>query len=200
MSEQINFQAYLASLPEVITARLPYGTIFTSDKLLYQITEAGTQGFRKARQWRGGEETEVALVPNSYLANFLPLVERGKLLPIFPGRDDLLEHEAHVVYLFSEEKTALDAAYLDSALVQSGDVYVRNHGRDPAFAISDGRRLYRLYYYSRSSSGGSTLNQLVQTIQFRMYNKGPMYWRLLPSWPPMTSGYADETLPNLRPV
>ncbi|MFC1959421.1 hypothetical protein ACFLYO_01805 [Chloroflexota bacterium] len=200
MSESTSLQSYLTSLPEVKTSRLPHGIIFTANKRLYQVLEAGTGGFRKARQWRHGEETDVALVADSYLTNFLTLIEWGRLLPVYPSRLDLLDRDDYISYLFTEEQTALDAAYLDAALVQSGDVYVRNHDRQPAFAITDGIHIFRIYYYDRSS-GRSSLQSIsaAKTIQFRLAMKGPMYWRLLPSWP-KDSLWSGETIPHVPPV
>jgi hypothetical protein len=202
VSEQIDLQAYIATLPEVDTARLPRGTIFTANDLLYQVTEAGAGGFRKARQWRGGEQTEVALVPGTFLTKFLPLVARGRLLPVFPTRRDLAGDGQLIYYLFPNERQALDAAYLDVALVQSGDVYVRNYGREPAFAATDGIQTFRVYYYSRTVHGHPTQitsDATSRTIQFCPYVRGPMHWRLLPSWPDILSS-SEPTRPNIRAV
>ena len=199
MSEKINLQAYLASLPEVETARLRYGTLFTANGRIYQVVEVRAGGFHKAREWRGDEKTEVALVPGSFLANFLPVVARGRLLPVYPTRMDLTEDGEPIYYLFPGEQQALDAAYLDVALVQSKDAYIRNHGREPAFAATDGNHILRLYYYSRSVRGYSFQIEEdfhKQTIQFRLCRFGPMYWRLLPSWQEPLPGTADETLPR----
>lgn len=201
MSEQINLQAFLASLPEVETARLPQGTLFTSQQVIYQVIETRAGGFHKARQWRCGEETDAALVPGSFLANFLPLIARAKLLPIFPTRTDLLHNHEPLNYLFIDESQALDAAYLDVALIQSGDAYIRNHEREPAFAATDGVHVYRLYYYSRSVSGRITFDGFAKakTLQFVPCSRGPMYWRLLTTWrdgPSLT----DETIPSFRPI
>jgi hypothetical protein len=200
MSEQIDLQAFLVSLPEVDTSRLPVGTLFTADQLIYRVTETGAGGFHKARQWRKGEETDVALVPGSFLAGFLPLVARGRLLPVFPSRSDLLHNNESLHYLFQDEAQALDAAYLDVALVQSGDAYVRNHYREPGFAATDGVHVYRVYYYSRSVSGRATFDDFAKakTIQFVPYSRGPMYWRLLPTWRDMSAS-TDETVPTVRP-
>ncbi len=200
---QTTLQAYLASLPEVETSRLLVGTLFTAHGLLYQVIEAGATGFRKARQWRQDEDSDVALVPDSYLANFLPVVARGRLLPIYPTRQDLLDKRESTCYLFIDEQVALDAAYLDNALVKGGGTYVRNHGLEPAFAITDGIHVFRLYYYDRSGAGKSALTSAAagRTLQFRFFYRGPMYWRLLPSWPrsaPFSDG--DETLPHTPPV
>lgn len=199
MSEQISLGSYLASLPEVKTERLPDGTIFTANNMLYQVLSTGTGRFRKARQWRCGEETDVALVADSYLTNFLALIEKGRLLPIYPLRSDLLEQSDYASYLFTEEQTALDAAYLDAALVQSGDVYVRNHDREPAFSVTDGIHAFRLYYYERSTGRSSQQAVLARTIQFKLAVKGPMYWQLLPSWP-KNSFWSGETIPHVPPV
>lgn len=202
MSEQLELQTFIASLPEVETLRLPRGVIFTANRLLYQVVETGAEGFHKARQWRCGEETDVALVPGSYLARFLPLVERGRLLPIFPTRLDLTDRGDPIVFLFPDERMALDAAYLDVALVKSGDAYVRNHGREPAFAATDGVHVFRVYYYSRTVHGRATqisTTPTEKTLQFRYYTRGPMHWRLLPTWRDATP-WLDETIPNFPAV
>ncbi len=200
MSQQINLQAFLASLPEVETARLPQGTLFTSKQRIYQVIETRAGGFHKARQWRTSEETDTALVPGSFMANFLPLIARARLLPIFPTRTDLLYNNEPLYYLFLDESQALDAAYLDVALVQSGDAYIRNHDREPAFAATDGVHVYRLYYYSRSISGRSTFDSFAKakTLQFVPCSRGPMYWRLLTTWRDGAT-FADDTIPTARP-
>lgn len=187
---------FLASLPEIKTARLPQGTLFYANEVIYQVIEARGGGLHKARQWRSDESTDVALVPGSYFANFLPVVERGHLLPVFPARTDMLHNGDAQVFLFPDEQQALDAAYLDVALVQSGGAYVRNHGREPGFAATDGVHVYRVYYYSRSVQGHSTLGDFAKqkTLQFIPYYRGPNYWRLLPSW--RAPYISDDTIPN----
>lgn len=200
MPEPMDLKTYLASLPEVETARLPPGTLFTANGLIYQVVEIGAGGFHKARQWRGNDNTTVALVPGSFLATILPVLDRGRLLPVFPNRAALTDHGETVYYLFPDERQALDAAYLDAALVQSGDAYVRNHGRDPAFALTDGARVFRVYYYSRSFHGHAVDplgSARAKTITLRLCSRGPMYWRLLPSWREPYP-WLDDTLPNLR--
>ena len=199
MSEQIALQAYLASLPEVETARLPIYTLFAANQRIYQVVEIGAGGFHKGREWRKGEDTDIALVSGSLLANFLPVVLRGRLLPIYPSREDLLERSEPLSYLFPDERQALDVAYLDAALVRSGDVYVRNHGRKPAFALTDGVRVFRTYYYSRSIYGHAIADSDIataKTIQFRPFARGPMYWRMLSSWPQATFWGDEDTLPH----
>lgn len=200
MPLDIDSQAYVLTLPLVQTSRLPVGTMFWAKEKLYQVIETGAKGFHKARQWRQGEETEAALVPGSYLANFLPVIDRGRLLPIYPNRQELLEQGQAVHYLFANERLALDAAYLDVALVQGGGVYVRNHGREPAFAATDGAHIFRLYYYSRSVRGNLVdAGAARQTLQFRMSVHGPEYWRLLDSWDE-TAFWSDDTIQRMPPV
>ena len=199
MSEKITLQAYLASLPEVETARLPMYTLFAANQRIYQVVEIGAGGFHKGREWRKGEDTDIALISGSLLANFLPVVLRGRLLPIYPSREDLLDRGEPISFLFPDERQALDVAYLDAALVRSGDVYVRNHGRKPAFALTDGVRVFRTYYYSRSNSGQSIVDRdtaTAKTIQFKPFTRGPMYWRLLGSWPQTPFWGDDDTLPH----
>lgn len=199
MSDAQILQVFLNSLPEVETGRLPLWTMFTANLRIYQVTEVRAGGFHKAREWRKGEETEVALIPGTFLANFLPVVARGRLLPIYPDRNALLEQGEWVSYLFSDERKALDAAYLDSSLVRSGDVYVRNHGRRPAFALTDGVHVFRTYYYSRTTDGQPVIDDdaaMAKTVQFRPCNRGPVYWRLLPSWQSSPGGSDDDTAPR----
>jgi hypothetical protein len=200
MSPQNQLQAFIQTLPEVETARLPVGTLFTTQGRIYQVIEARPGGFHKARQWRSHEDTDVVLVAGSFLTNFLPLVTRGHLLPIYPTRDHLLERGEVMTYLFPEEKQALDAAYLDTALVKSGDVYVRNHGRKPGFAITDGARLFRTYFYSRAVHNTTVDEDITTatTIQFRPCTRGPLYWRLLPTWQDIWPS-GEDTLP-MQPI
>src|SRR5262249_26384388 len=104
---------YLSTLPEVETARLPRGTLFVADGLIYQVTDTSGGGFLKARQWRKGESTEVALVPNSFPAKYLPVVKRGRLLPVYRSRSELAGENGPLCFVFPTEMFALDAAYLD---------------------------------------------------------------------------------------
>jgi hypothetical protein len=83
MGKTVNAEAYLAGLPEVETTRLPRGALFVANGLIYQVVEAGKGGFAKARQWRRDESTDVALIPGSILTKTLPLVRRGRILPVY---------------------------------------------------------------------------------------------------------------------
>jgi hypothetical protein len=209
---------YIASLPEVDTSRLPQGTLFLAQNRIYQVIETGSGGFHKARQWRKTEETDVALIPGSFPSRYLPLIKQGKLLPVYRSRLELTEGDQATCYVFPAENLALDAAYLDVALIQSPGAYVRNHSNDPAFAVTDGVHVFRLYYYRQSHNGAKTdLSSLqVRPLPFmpRLYSDGPAYWRLLPSWteiiPPLdvtqpmkpirNTLHDDDTLPDLPPI
>lgn len=187
-------EAYLASLPEVDTARLPRGTLFIANGLIYQVIEAGTAEFAKARQWRRDESTDVALVPGSFLTKYLPVIRSGRLLPVYRSRLELTDNGQTRCFIFPTETLALDAAYLDVALIMSAGAYVRNHNREPGFAVTDGVHIFRLYYYMRSIHGRPT-TILGNTIEhprcdLRPHLEGALYWRLLPSW--------DENLPPAK--
>jgi hypothetical protein len=192
---------YIASLPEIDTARLPKGTLFWSEGRIYQVTETGTGGFHKAREWRKGEETDVALIRGSFPSRHLPLIARGRVLPVYRSRIDLTHDNRPTCYVFPVENLALDAAYLDVALVQSSGAYVRNQGNDPAFDVTDGVHVFRMYYYRRSMHNRPTnLSSLMKRpLPFtpQNYTQGPAYWRLLPSW---TESTPSEITQPMRPV
>jgi hypothetical protein len=177
---------YIATLPEVETSRLPQGALFYAQNRLYQVIETGNGGYHKARAWRCAEDTDVALIPGSFLSKYLPLVKQGKMLPVYRTRTELIEKDQASCFVFPTEHLALDAAYLDVALIQSPGAYVRNQGHDPAFAVTDGVHVFRLYYYRVSARGRKTdLSGLaVRPLAFNPhdYTEGPGYWRLLPSW------------------
>jgi len=185
-----NAAAYLATLPEVETYRLPKGTLFAANNLIYQVIETGS--FAKARQWRRDESTDVALVPNSFPARYLPLIRTGRLLPVYRSRTELTENGGTRCFVFPTENLALDSAYFDVALIMSAGAYVRNHNHEPAFAATDGVHVFRLYYYLRSSYGKPTIiksNQIdYPRCDLRPHTEGPGYWRLLSGW--------QETLPS----
>jgi hypothetical protein len=179
-------EAYVASLPEVETARLSRGALFVADGRIYQVIETGTGGFAKARQWRRDESTDVALVAGSFLTKYLPLVRVGRLLPVYRSRTELTEDGQTCYFVFPTETFALDAAYLDVALIMSAGAYVRNHNHEPAFAVTDGVHIFRLYYYLRSVRGRPTTiaSHGIEHphCQLRPHTEGPAYWRVLPSW------------------
>jgi hypothetical protein len=178
--------AYIISLPEVDTARLPRGTLFVANGLVYQVTETGAGGFSKARQWRRDESTDVALIPGSFLTKYMPLVRTGRLLPVYRSRTELTNDGQTRCFVFPTESLALDSAYLDVALIMSAGAYVRNHNHEPAFAVTDGVHVFRLYYYVRSVHGRATTiaNGTVEypRCDLRPHTEGPAYWRVLPSW------------------
>jgi len=189
---------YVASLPEVDTARLPRGTLFLAQGKIYQVIETGAGGFHKAREWRQSENTDVALIPDSFPSKFLPLIRRGRVLPVYRSRLELTDNTQPACFVFPTEALALDAAYLDLALVQSSGAFVRNQGHEPAFAITDGVHMFRLYFYRQSLHGRKTdlLSLVGQPPRFtpRGHTDGPRYWRLLPLWTEET-GNLDETQP-----
>ena len=193
---------YIAGLPEVETARLPKGTLFYAQERIYQVIESSGSSYHKAREWRQTETTDVALIPGSFPSRFLPLVQRGKLLPVYRTRLDLTHDDQPTCFVFPTETLALDAAYLDVALIRSPGAYVRNQGNDPSFAATDGVHVFRLYYYRQSSQGGKTdLSSLrVRPLPFipRPHTEGPGYWRLLSSWTEMILDL-DVTQP-MRPI
>lgn len=211
--------AYIAGLPEVETSRLPQGALFLAQGRIYQVIEVGAGGFHKAREWRKTETTDVALIPGSFPSKFLPVVRRGRLLPVYRTRQELTDNDQPACFVFPTEALARDAAHLDVDLVQSPGAYVRIHGEEPAFAVTDGVRIFRLYYYRQSDSGNKTdLSRLAQRpLPFmpKAHTDGPGYWRLLPSWtenapnldvtqpmkavrtPPVNM---DETLPHIPPI
>lgn len=177
---------YLESLPEVDTVRLPQGALFWANGRLYQVVETGTGGYHKAREWRRPEQTEVALVPGSLLSRHLPLVQRGRVLPQYRSRRELMHDEHATCFIFPTEALALDAASLDVALIISASAYVRAHAHEPAFVATDGAHIYRYYYYRQSVGGHATdLSSLqARPLPFkpRPHTAGPLYWRLLPRW------------------
>jgi hypothetical protein len=179
-------EAYLASLPEIDTARLPRGTLFIANGLIYQVIETGTAEFSKARQWRRDESTDVALVPGSFLTKYLPVIRSGRVLPVYRSRLELTDNGQTRCFIFPTETLALDAAYLDVGLIMSAGAYVRNHNREPGFAVTDGVHIFRLYFYMRSIHGRPTtiLSNTIEypRCQLRPHVEGALYWRLLPSW------------------
>lgn len=181
--------AYLDSLPDVDTSRLLQNTLFWAQNRIYQVIETGAGGFHKAREWRKTESTDVALIPGSFPAKHLPLVKRGRVLPVYHSRLDLTDGDQPTCFVFPTETLALDAAYLDVALIQSAGAYVRNQGHDPAFAVTDGVHVFRLYYYRVSLHGRkadlSSLQVRPLPFQPRPHIDGPAHWRLLPSWTEM---------------
>src|SRR5664279_1943170 len=182
--------SYLASLPEVETVRLPIHTLFFANGLIYEVIEVSTTGYSKARQWRRDESTDVALAANSFLTKRLPLVKIGRILPVYRRRTELLQDGKPDGllrgFIFPTETLAKDAAYLDVALIISAGAYVRNHHQEPAFAVTDGAQIFRLYYFLRSLHDHDTYfaGNFVEDphCELRPHTEGPMYWRLLPSW------------------
>jgi len=194
---------YIATLPEVETSRLPKGTLFLAQGHIYEVIETGSGGYHKARIWRQTETTDVALIPGSLPSKFLPLIQRGKLLPVYRSRLELTRNDRATCYVFPTETLALDAAYLDVALIQSAGAYVRNHGTNPAFAVTDGVNVFRLYYYRQSAQNRKTdLSSLqVRPLPFtpRLHTEGPRYWRLLPSWTENSTMSSDVTQ-QMKPI
>lgn len=206
--------AYIASLPEVDTSRLPRGTLFLAQGKIYQVIETGAGGFHKAREWRQGEATDVALIQHSFPSKHLPLVARGRLLPVYRSRIELTQDGQPTCFVFPVESLALDAAYLDVALIHSSGAYVRNQGHEPAFAVTDGVHMFRLYYYRQSAHGRLTnlsrLRERPLPFTPRPHTEGPDYWCILPTWTEVTTAldmtqqsmpavdlslYSEETVP-----
>jgi hypothetical protein len=185
---------YLAGLPDVETSRLPKGTLFHAQGRLYEVIETGNSGYHRAREWRRGEETDVALIPGSFWSKYLTVVRRGRLLPVYRTRLELTHDDQPTCYVFPVESLALDAAYLDVSLIQNPGAYVRNQGNEAAFAVTDGVHVFRLYYYRQSTRGRKTdLTSLqARPLAFtpRPHTDGPGYWHLLPSW--------TELIPDLN--
>lgn len=197
--------AYLAGLPEVRTQRLPKGALFWADGHLYEVSDAGTRGYEKARIWRHAGHNEVALVPGSLLSRYLPVVPLGRVLPVYRSPYDLLENNACSCFVFPTETLALDAAYLDLALIQRSGAYVRQQEYTPAFALTDGIHLFRLYYFRQSAHGRvtdlSSLRDRSTGLRPRHHTEGPDYWRLLPSWAEHTNEFdrTQQSMPAVSP-
>lgn len=195
--------AYLAELPEVRTSRLPEGALFWADGAIYEVSAVDARGYQKARLWRGTEHQEVALVPGSLLSRHLPVIERGRVLPVYRSQQDLLEDDDCSCFVFPSETLAMDAAYLDVALIQRRGPYVRQQEMLPAFAVTDGIHLFRLYYFRESARGRptdlSSLRDRSARFRPRAHTEGPGYWRLLPSWTEHTR-QLDTTQQSLPPV
>lgn len=182
----LHVMTYLESLPEVDTARLPQGALFWERGRIYEVTVTEPGGFHKAREWRKSGSEEVALVPGSFPSKHLPLVARGRALPPYRSRADLLDGGQPLCFVFPTEALAMDAAYFDVALVQAPGAYVRAQSHDPAFAVTDGVHIFRLYCFRMTSHGRKTdlarLRDHPMPNKPRLHTDGPGYWRLLPSW------------------
>lgn len=207
--------AYIESLPKVATARLLRGALFLANGRIYEVIEASNGGFHKAREWRHGEDTDIALVPGSFPSRYLPLVRQGRLLPMMKTRRELMDDGQATCFVFPTEQLARDAAYLDVALILSPGAYVRNQADEPALAVTDGVHLFRLYYFRVTDRGRSTnlVKLSVRPLPWipRPHTDGPAYWRLLPTWTENTAAVDrtqqtrplhppdDDTWPNIRP-
>lgn len=196
--------AYLAELPEIRTSRLPRGALFWANGSIYEVSAVDARGFQKARLWRQAEHTEVALVPGSLLSRHLPVVAQGRALPVYHSQNDLLDAGECSCYVFPTEMLALDAAYLDAALILRSGPYVRQQEAVPAFALTDGIHLFRLYYFRQSTHGRptdlSSLRDRSAGFRPRPHAEGPGFWRLLPSWTEQTNQFdtTQQSLPAVR--
>jgi hypothetical protein len=192
---------YLTTLPLVPTASLAVGQLFWANHI-YEVIEIDNRGYSRARQWRKEESTDVALIPHSRLAERLPVVEHGRLLPHYTTRDALLKDGQPVLYVFPEEQIALDAAYLDVALCgKQTSLYVRRKDHHPALEATNGMAVIREYYYMRTRHGLETnLPDIKQKSQLKLvpHREGPLYWRLLPSWNEVP--YDSQQTIAIRPV
>lgn len=201
----VNLTAYINSLPGVLTERLPQGSLFVADDLLYQVIETRSGGYHKARRWGGDEHSEVALVSGSSLSHVLPLIEKGHLLPVYSNRRDLTSNHESIVYVFPTEKLALECAELDVAMVRGGGVYVRKHVNDPSYEVTDGAHVFRMYYFARTLHGRGT--QFLVTLRQSqampiLCTNGPAHWKLLPQWQQsaLMPISAEETQNGMMPV
>ncbi|WP_162909998.1 hypothetical protein [Aggregatilinea lenta] len=196
-------RAYIASLPEVDTARLPKNALFLAQDRIYQVIEASAGGFHKAREWRQSESTDVALIPGSLPSKYLPVVQHGHVLPVYRSRTALCDGDRPACFVFPTETLALDAAYLDTAMLQSTGAYVRSQDHEAAYAVTDGTRIFRLYYFRQTAHGWpadlSGLRDQPRAFVPRSHTEGPPCWRLLATWTEST-GAADMTQPSMRLV
>src|SRR5258708_12575570 len=104
-------EAYLHTLLEVDTARMPRGTLFYANKLIYQVVETAAGGFSRARQWRRDESTDVALVPGSFLARTLPRVRKAHILPVYRSRTELTDESGPTGFTFPPAPPAKPPAH-----------------------------------------------------------------------------------------
>jgi hypothetical protein len=182
----MNLETYLASLKTVETTSLPIGALFVANYLIYEIIDSGINEDHKARQWRKSQATEMALSTESSLALRLPVIIYGKWLPPYPSRDDLRVGGEPLIFAFTTEQNALEAAFLDVALCGSkSSLYVRRNERTPAFEVTNGLLLFRQYYFMRTTQGEKTnLPDIKHQLDKRLlpHHQGPLYWRLLLSW------------------
>lgn len=196
--------AYLDELPEVRTSRLPRGALFWANGSIYEVFAVDAHGFQKARLWRQPQHAEVALVPESLLSRYLPVVAHGRMLPVYSSQNDLLDGGECSCYVFPTEMLALDAAYLDAALILRSGPYIRQQEVVPALALTDGIHLFRLYYFRQSAHGRpadlSSLRDRSLGFRPRPHTEGPGYWRLLPSWTEHAGQYdtTQQSLPAVR--
>ncbi len=196
----MTIQQYLLSLPLVRTATLAKGVLFWAPSAIYEIITDDAADFRRARQWQGDERTDVAVVPGSALAMQLPLVQEGRLLPVYANRETLLQDGELLSFVFPQERTGLDIAKLDARLCgNNAGLYVRRYERYPAFEVTNGLNSYRRYYYARTNQGLNTdLTAVKQRLGVSLvpHLRGPWVWRLLPSWD--ESPYDDQPTIMMR--
>jgi hypothetical protein len=198
----MNWSNYLTKLPVVKTASLAVGVLFIANGKIYEVTEVQGDTYRKARQWRRDESTEVALVSDSTLARQLPVIEQGHLLPPTKSRNDLLQNGRYIIFIFPTEQNAIDCAYLDVALCgPNSGLFVRRVQHNPAVEATNGAAVFRRYYYSRTTQGLSTnLADIKPRLgdPITTHKEGPFYWRFLPNW---DEGPYDNTKTlSMRPV
>lgn len=190
------------NLPLIDTLDMPKGAVFWADDGLYEVIEVERKGFRRARGWRKDETTDVALEPNSPLAQRYPVKRQGYLLPSFASRNALLKSGQLACFVFPVEQLALDAAHLDTALCgTSSGLYVRRHARHPAFEVTNGAFIGRQYYFTRTNQGLNTnLADLKNRLQVTLikHSDGEDHWRLLDSWE--ESPYDVMQTQAIRPV
>ena len=181
----------------VRTETLPEDTLFVGDDdVLYQVVMAGSAGFRKAEPWpwlsqshspdQAGDAEKpgaVALAPGSLLARNYPVVAKGKPLSMVDRSDMLGPGGQPSHYTFFDEQLARLAAQLDEILAhQSGLAARKEHHR---WVLNDGLHPFRVYHYQRDGEGVEidlAARFAKEQIKALSCERGPSYWRYLPSW------------------
>jgi len=196
-------EQYTTTLPLVLTATLPYGALFWAENRLYQVVQVDRSGYNRAREWGKTEKTDVALIPNSTLAQRLRVVDKGRLLPVIKSRGELLQNGRAVHYVFPMQQTAQDAGSLDETLCgRNSGLYLRRHQQHSAYELTNGSQVFRYYYFYRLNEG---LETNLHTLKDRLdsplisHKEGPAYWRLLSSWDESPYYDLNQTM-AFRPV
>lgn len=182
----MTLNAYLDTLPTVMTATLTKGALFWANDAIYEVIEVDNENRNRARRWGGKESTDVALVLGSSLGRTLPTLPQGKHIPAYRIREDLLINGRYASFVFPTEQLALDSANMDIKLCgESSGLYVRRLERHPGFEATNGMVILRRYYYTRTTVGMDTnLRELKTRLEDQLipHIQGPMAWHLLPTW------------------